>query len=492
MHSIVLRDLKVCFFFKKWPLVNFTLRQDLMFTTELFCDQHSTIQMFLSRYYSVVYPLERKLSLFKGAMMVAYTWTHAVLISLPKLFVAGVSPVTSCVEQWPSRQQAQIYLVIYMSLTIFAPLLLTCVAYYLVWRGFRSSHRRVNIKGSSGPRRNKPGSANMAQAAVRERRLMHTLLLMVTCFVALWAARVVSLFMRFFSTAALSEYFVLTAFWISKIEPVVDPIIYGYLNKHFRKHLRELIRVCSIHCETEIGLDEIITSDDGEMDNGRSPVVTPQPLPADEILDTPDPEEAALRSHCRRVSLVSNVYTGPGYTFSFAAGAVGMQTTVESARTLPSGPTGSSDRYRKKSRFTKRLMHSKKVNPEAGTSVKIPTIHIEDTQHGEVLFRVNLADHLPFKSHANDLAANTTTAWPADTAVSSYTSTSYPSRLPPLGKPLSKILPPFPLPVPATLSQLNTHTAPPTPKTGTKRKRRKILNKRIEERRHKLQDNTAL
>ena len=46
------------------------------------------------RYYSVVYPLEHKITMYKGKLMIVYVWCHAVIISLPKAIVGKVITVT--------------------------------------------------------------------------------------------------------------------------------------------------------------------------------------------------------------------------------------------------------------------------------------------------------------------------------------------------------------------------------------------------------------
>ncbi len=148
-----------------------------------------------------------------------------------------------CDEAWSSDTQAQVYLVCYTTLTMFAPLILTSTSYCFVWRAFRVSQRRVNVMNTL----KRPKTASyLPYASKTEIRLLKMLFFMVFCFVVLWSPLVVHWFLKYFKTdLVLSEYLILTNEWFCRIEPVLDPIIYGYLNKQFRKSLRDMLRVCS-------------------------------------------------------------------------------------------------------------------------------------------------------------------------------------------------------------------------------------------------------
>ena len=98
-------------------------------------------------------------------------------------------------------------------------------------------------------------------ASKTEARLLKMLFFMVFCFVVLWSPLVVYWFLKDFNQdLRLSEYFILTSEWFCRIQPVLDPIIYGYLNKEFRKNLRDMLRVCSqcsLYYATDIRMSTI-------------------------------------------------------------------------------------------------------------------------------------------------------------------------------------------------------------------------------------------
>ena len=121
------------------------------------------------------------------------------------------------------------------TLTIFLPLTVSCVAYYLVWRAFRLSQLKVNVA-----RVLKVGRG-AAIFSTTELRLLKTLLLMIFCYVALWTPYLAYLFLWFFSDVQIPRDFIMTSMWICRVQPVLDPLIYGYLNDQFRRGLCDMV-----------------------------------------------------------------------------------------------------------------------------------------------------------------------------------------------------------------------------------------------------------
>ena len=107
-------------------------------------------------------------------------------------------------------------------------------------------------------------------ASKTEIRLLKMLFFMVFCFVVLWSPLVVYWFLKYFDQdLVLSEYFILTSEWFCRIQPVLDPIIYGYLNKQFRKSLRDMLRVCS-QCSEYYSTDVRVSNVSGDNNSPNS------------------------------------------------------------------------------------------------------------------------------------------------------------------------------------------------------------------------------
>ncbi len=172
-----------------------------------------------------------------------------------------------CISSWSSTMAGQTYLVCYTTFTIFGPLVLTSVCYCMVWRAFRISQRRVNIMNTL----KRPKTASyLPYASKTEIRLLKMLFFMVFCFIVLWTPYVVRWFLQCFKPdLILSEYFILTSQWFCRIQPVLDPVIYGYLNKQFRKSLCDMLRVCS-QCSLYYSNDMPPSTGSGEYDTPQS------------------------------------------------------------------------------------------------------------------------------------------------------------------------------------------------------------------------------
>ncbi len=107
-------------------------------------------------------------------------------------------------------------------------------------------------------------------ASKTEIRLLKMLFFMVFCFIVLWTPYVVQWFLKDFKQdLVLSEYFILTSQWFCRIQPVLDPVIYGYLNKQFRKSLCDMLRVCS-QCSLYYSNDMPPSTVSGEYDTPHS------------------------------------------------------------------------------------------------------------------------------------------------------------------------------------------------------------------------------
>ncbi|XP_070577641.1 probable G-protein coupled receptor 176 [Ptychodera flava] len=209
----------------------------------------------IDRYYSVVYPLERKITLFKGKVMTIYIWVHAVVICMPNLFVFDVArmPGTDtdvCADVWGSQTQRGIYLVVYTTFTIFIPLVITCFAYCFVWRAFRFSQRRVNvIQILKRPRT----ATSTPYASKTEIKLLKMLFVMVSVFLLCWGPHVVVIFyLTFAPSIPIKQYAILTVAWVTRLNAVINPVIYAYLNKHFRQGFYDLLRTCPCKCAKTI------------------------------------------------------------------------------------------------------------------------------------------------------------------------------------------------------------------------------------------------
>ena len=210
----------------------------------------------------MVYPFQRKITIFKGRIIIFYIWLHSVVICLPTVFVYRITDTPSrahvCLDVWNHASQGKIYVICYALLTVFIPLFLTCLAYCIVWRTFRRSHRRVHVLNDIVRPTNPTYTLNSSKTEIK---LLKMLFIMVFGFVLFQAPAVALQFLRYFGAVhTYSETLNLTAAWLSSVECVFDPFVYGYLNKHFRQGLFELLLHCPCHCAKKISRDFTLTT----------------------------------------------------------------------------------------------------------------------------------------------------------------------------------------------------------------------------------------
>lgn len=184
------------------------------------------------------------MTLFKGKVMITWVWLHSIVICLPHLFVSKLhfstfydSPRRVCEEVWVNKTDGRIFWSLYIVLTVFGPLLLTVTAYILIWRAFRRSQKRIC-----------EGNNNGSQTTKNELHLLKMMALMLACYVVFWAPFIVAQFILHFKSSPPPLYLILTAAWFARLESVLDPILYGYLNKDFRNGLTSSLRSCPCHC----------------------------------------------------------------------------------------------------------------------------------------------------------------------------------------------------------------------------------------------------
>ncbi|KAL0588839.1 putative G-protein coupled receptor 176 [Plecturocebus cupreus] len=78
----------------------------------------------MDRYYSVLYPLERKISDAKSRELVMYIWAHAVVASIPVFAVTNVADIyatSTCTEVWSNSLGHLVYVLLYNIITVIVP-----------------------------------------------------------------------------------------------------------------------------------------------------------------------------------------------------------------------------------------------------------------------------------------------------------------------------------------------------------------------------------
>ncbi|XP_066304918.1 neuropeptide FF receptor 2-like isoform X2 [Branchiostoma lanceolatum] len=199
------------------------------------------------RYVAVVRVPKSTIDGRQAAGIILFIWILSATLSIPQAVVletrtveyTGV-PVLACQEQWPSLTYRRVYTVALFLALFFTPLVIICYMYVKI------SRKLWPDNGSEGgtPR----CSARSAAANDRDSRMIwivKMLLVVVILFAVSWLPlHVVTIVGDFgdLSTwhgTVLYDYIYPVAHWLAYLNSCMNPIVYGYFNKNFRRMMND-------------------------------------------------------------------------------------------------------------------------------------------------------------------------------------------------------------------------------------------------------------
>ncbi|XP_032199136.1 G-protein coupled receptor 176 isoform X1 [Mustela erminea] len=192
----------------------------------------------LDRYYSVLYPLERKISDAKSRELVMYIWAHAVVASVPVFAVTNVADIyamSTCTEVWSNSLGHLVYVLIYNITTVIVPVAVVFLFLILIRRALSASQKKKVIIAAL---RTPQNTISIPYASQREAELHATLLSMVTVFILCsvpYATLVV--YQTVLNVPNTSVFLLLTAIWLPKVSLLANPVLFLTVNKSVRKCL---------------------------------------------------------------------------------------------------------------------------------------------------------------------------------------------------------------------------------------------------------------
>ncbi|XP_031227304.1 G-protein coupled receptor 176 isoform X2 [Mastomys coucha] len=191
-----------------------------------------------TRYYSVLYPLERKISDAKSRELVMYIWAHAVVASVPVFAVTNVADIyamSTCTEVWSNSLGHLVYVLIYNVTTVIVPVAVVFLFLILIRRALSASQKKKVIIAAL---RTPQNTISIPYASQREAELHATLLSMVTVFILCsvpYATLVV--YQTVLNVPNTSVFLLLTAIWLPKVSLLANPVLFLTVNKSVRKCL---------------------------------------------------------------------------------------------------------------------------------------------------------------------------------------------------------------------------------------------------------------
>ncbi|XP_040919773.1 G-protein coupled receptor 176 isoform X2 [Toxotes jaculatrix] len=228
-----------------WWLHTLLLCKAIKFLHKLFCSV--TVLSFsaiaLDRYYSVLYPLERKISDARSRDLVIYIWVHAVVASVPVLAVTNVTDVyvtSSCSDDNAHSLGHMVYVLIYNITTVILPLALVFLFMLLIRRALSASQKKKVIIAAL---RTPQNSISIPYVSQREAELHATLLAVVLAFSACSAPYGALVVYRTIlaDTKELPISLYLTALWLPKVSLLTNPLLFLTVNRSARHSWLELL-----------------------------------------------------------------------------------------------------------------------------------------------------------------------------------------------------------------------------------------------------------
>ncbi|XP_077179053.1 G-protein coupled receptor 176 isoform X1 [Paroedura picta] len=223
-----------------WWIYTMAFCKIIKFLHKVFCSV--TILSFpaiaLDRYYSVLYPLERKISDARSRDLVIYIWAHAMVASIPVFALTNSSDIyamSSCTEPWSYSIGHLVYVIIYNITTVIVPVAVVFLFMVLIRRALSASQKKKVIIAAL---RTPQNTISIPYASQRESELHAMLLSMVMIFIFCSIPYMILVIYRtVLSSSAPSVFLLLTAIWLPKISLLANPLLFLTVNKSVRKCL---------------------------------------------------------------------------------------------------------------------------------------------------------------------------------------------------------------------------------------------------------------
>ncbi|XP_030069539.1 G-protein coupled receptor 176 [Microcaecilia unicolor] len=223
-----------------WWIYTLIFCKVIKFLHKVFCSVTilSYTSIAIDRYYSILYPLERKISDSKARNLIIYIWVHAIVASIPVFMVTNVTDIyvmSNCTEFWSYSLGHLVYVIIYNITTVFGPVALVFFFMVLIRRALSVSRKKKVIIAAL---RTPQNSISIPYVSQREAELHAMLLSMVLIFIICSIPYMTMvIYHTMFNSQNTSVILLLTAIWLPKVSLLANPLLYLTVNKSVRKCL---------------------------------------------------------------------------------------------------------------------------------------------------------------------------------------------------------------------------------------------------------------
>ncbi|XP_078599657.1 neuropeptide FF receptor 2-like [Branchiostoma floridae x Branchiostoma japonicum] len=196
------------------------------------------------RYRAVLYPTARKLKPSEAFAVIGFVWMLSIATMVPHALVMQLNHyiwreeiISFCVESWGEGGR-EAYTVTFFSLYYILPLVVIAVLYVRI--SLRISHQ-PNLFGLSHNKN--PG------ISAQKLEVIKMLVVVVILFTVCWMPYHVVSFVADFGGLSPEQEKTLLAYaypivrWLGYCNSCMNPIVYGYCNKNFRKGFKNVFKV---------------------------------------------------------------------------------------------------------------------------------------------------------------------------------------------------------------------------------------------------------
>lgn len=212
------------------------------------------------RFRSIVHPFKQKLTIPTAVAILAVIWILAVAIMCPSAALLQVQeekhfrvllgsgnatrPVFWCREEWPDPGMRKIYTTVLFANIYLAPLLLIVVMYARI---------SISLSHTAMPGAGKRSQEQHHSAWKRKQKVIKMLIVVTLLFTLSWLPLWTLMLLSDYASLSdlqlqlINIYIYPFAHWLAFSNSSINPIIYGFCNKNFRRGFRAVfkLQLCS-------------------------------------------------------------------------------------------------------------------------------------------------------------------------------------------------------------------------------------------------------
>ncbi|KAK2816401.1 hypothetical protein Q7C36_022672 [Tachysurus vachellii] len=229
----------------------------------------------VERFRCIVYPFKQKLTISTSTLIIAVIWVLAISIMCPSGVMLQVTkesqisillwdgnstkPFYWCHENWPNKKMRKIYTTVLFANIYLGPLTLIVIMYARIGLTLfktaipPSRDQESSTRFGTGSR--KQSGYETRQIASRKKKhvvkmLLVVALLFILSWLPLWTLMMLSDYasLNEFQHRVINIYIYPFAHWLAFCNSSINPIIYGFFNKNFRRGFQAAfkLQLCSI------------------------------------------------------------------------------------------------------------------------------------------------------------------------------------------------------------------------------------------------------